>query len=159
MKLYAGTSGFSYKEWKGTFYPEKLPANAMLAHYARKLPTVEINNTFYRLPRPDQLEPVDGETAHECAPGQIDGDLLHGQEGRPRAVHGSGTETGGPGPQRQQVVVEGADGQVQAEVRTQTGLESSQHQGAGRAGVQGRQQEREANHGHHEPAPAPQDSA
>ena len=50
MQLVAGTSGFSYKEWCGEFYPPKLPARAMLAHYAQRLPTVEINNTFYRLP-------------------------------------------------------------------------------------------------------------
>jgi uncharacterized protein YecE (DUF72 family) len=50
MQLLAGTSGFSYKEWKGAFYPEKLPAKDMLAHYATRLPTVEINNTFYRMP-------------------------------------------------------------------------------------------------------------
>ena len=56
MKLYCGTSGFSFKEWKGPFYPEKLPANKMLAFYAERLPTVEINNTFYRMPRPSVLE-------------------------------------------------------------------------------------------------------
>jgi uncharacterized protein YecE (DUF72 family) len=50
MKLLAGTSGFSYKEWVGAFYPEKLPAKAMLEHYATRLPIVEINNTFYRMP-------------------------------------------------------------------------------------------------------------
>jgi uncharacterized protein YecE (DUF72 family) len=50
MNLYAGTSGYSYKEWKGNFYPHKLPAAQMLRHYAQQLPTVEINNTFYRLP-------------------------------------------------------------------------------------------------------------
>ena len=50
MQLLAGTSGFSYKEWVGEFYPEKLPAKAMLAHYATRLPIVEINNTFYRMP-------------------------------------------------------------------------------------------------------------
>jgi uncharacterized protein YecE (DUF72 family) len=50
MRLLAGTSGFSYKEWVGEFYPEKTPANAMLAHYASRLPIVEINNTFYRMP-------------------------------------------------------------------------------------------------------------
>jgi uncharacterized protein YecE (DUF72 family) len=50
MKLLAGTSGFSYKEWVGAFYPEKLPAKEMLAHYATRLPIVEINNTFYRMP-------------------------------------------------------------------------------------------------------------
>jgi uncharacterized protein YecE (DUF72 family) len=50
MQLLAGTSGFSYKEWVGEFYPDKLPAKAMLAHYATRLPIVEINNTFYRMP-------------------------------------------------------------------------------------------------------------
>jgi uncharacterized protein YecE (DUF72 family) len=56
MKLYAGTSGFSYKEWKGAFYPEKLPAKDMLEHYSRKLPAVEINSTFYRMPGTALLE-------------------------------------------------------------------------------------------------------
>lgn len=56
MKLYCGTSGFSFKEWKGPFYPEKLPANRMLAYYAERLPAVEINNTFYRMPRKRVLE-------------------------------------------------------------------------------------------------------
>lgn len=56
MTLRAGTSGFSYKEWKGPFYPEDLPAKKMLAHYAGRLPTVEINNTFYRMPKASVLE-------------------------------------------------------------------------------------------------------
>jgi uncharacterized protein YecE (DUF72 family) len=56
MHLLAGTSGFSYKEWCGEFYPPKLPAREMLAHYAQRLPTVEINNTFYRLPTAALLE-------------------------------------------------------------------------------------------------------
>jgi uncharacterized protein YecE (DUF72 family) len=50
MQLLAGTSGYSYKEWLGPFYPEKLPATAMLRYYAEHFPTVEINNTFYRMP-------------------------------------------------------------------------------------------------------------
>ncbi len=50
MKIQAGTSGYSYKEWKGAFYPEDLPAGDMLGYYAGRLPTVEINNTFYRMP-------------------------------------------------------------------------------------------------------------
>jgi len=50
MRLLAGTSGFSYKEWVGEFYPDKLAAKDMLAHYATRLPIVEINNTFYRMP-------------------------------------------------------------------------------------------------------------
>ena len=55
MTLYCGTSGFSFKEWKGPFYPPKLPAGDMLAFYASRLPTVEINNTFYRMPRREVL--------------------------------------------------------------------------------------------------------
>src|SRR5579863_1689522 len=55
MKVYAGTSGFSYKEWKGPFYPEDLPAAQMLSYYASQLPAVEINNTFYRLPKESML--------------------------------------------------------------------------------------------------------
>jgi len=50
MQLFSGTSGYSYKEWKGPFYPEKLPAGEMLRYYAQRLRTVEINNTFYRMP-------------------------------------------------------------------------------------------------------------
>lgn len=56
MRLYCGTSGFSYKAWKGLFYPEKLPANQMLAYYGSRLPAVEINNTFYRLPGTDLVD-------------------------------------------------------------------------------------------------------
>lgn len=50
MRVAAGTSGFSYKEWQGRFYPEKLPASRMLEYYAERLPAVELNNTFYRMP-------------------------------------------------------------------------------------------------------------
>ncbi|MGZ5092792.1 MAG: DUF72 domain-containing protein [Burkholderiales bacterium] len=50
MQILAGTSGFSYKEWLGHFYPEKLPASGMLRYYAERFTTVEINNTFYRMP-------------------------------------------------------------------------------------------------------------
>ena len=56
MKLHVGTSGYSYKEWKGNFYPEDLPAKEMLSYYSRRLPAVEINNTFYRLPQPGMIE-------------------------------------------------------------------------------------------------------
>jgi uncharacterized protein YecE (DUF72 family) len=55
MLLLAGTSGFSYSEWKGNFYPAKLPAAEMLRHYAARFPTVEINNTFYRMPAESML--------------------------------------------------------------------------------------------------------
>ncbi len=56
MRLFAGTSGYSYKEWKGTFYPADLPDKEMLKYYAERLPSVEINNTFYRMPNPAMLE-------------------------------------------------------------------------------------------------------
>lgn len=56
MDLYVGTSGYSYKEWKGSFYPEKLAARDMLPYYASKLPAVELNNTFYRLPQRSMVE-------------------------------------------------------------------------------------------------------
>ena len=55
-RLRTGTSGFSYKEWKGNFYPEKLPANRMLEYYSRQLGSVEINNAFDRMPRAEMLE-------------------------------------------------------------------------------------------------------
>ena len=53
MNLRAGTSGYAFKEWKGPFYPPELKDNAWLGYYAGKFPTVEINNTFYRLPKTD----------------------------------------------------------------------------------------------------------
>ncbi|MBW2279983.1 MAG: DUF72 domain-containing protein [Deltaproteobacteria bacterium] len=56
MELRTGTSGYSYDEWKGCFYPEKLPARERLAFYGEQLPAVEINNTFYRLPGANVLE-------------------------------------------------------------------------------------------------------
>ena len=56
MNLYVGTSGYSYKEWKGSFYPEKIPAKEMLSYYAGRLSTVEINATFYRMPQKSMLE-------------------------------------------------------------------------------------------------------
>jgi uncharacterized protein YecE (DUF72 family) len=48
--VFVGTSGYSYKEWKGSFYPEDLPASKMLRYYAERFPTVEANNTFYKMP-------------------------------------------------------------------------------------------------------------
>lgn len=56
MELLAGTSGFSYAPWKGPFYPADLPDGEMLSYYAARFPTVEINNTFYRMPSPKVLE-------------------------------------------------------------------------------------------------------
>jgi uncharacterized protein YecE (DUF72 family) len=56
MKLWVGTSGYSYKPWVGKFYPERLAAKEMLRFYATRLPAVEINNTFYRLPKETVLQ-------------------------------------------------------------------------------------------------------
>jgi uncharacterized protein YecE (DUF72 family) len=56
MVLYAGTSGYSYKEWKGNFYPEDLSDKKMLKFYADHFNTVEINNTFYRMPKKEVLQ-------------------------------------------------------------------------------------------------------
>jgi uncharacterized protein YecE (DUF72 family) len=50
MALWVGTSGYNYPEWRGSFYPEGLPTTKMLPYYAEQLNTVEINNTFYRMP-------------------------------------------------------------------------------------------------------------
>lgn len=49
-RIVAGASGYSFKEWKGVFYPERIEADAMLPFYSARLPTVEINNSFYRMP-------------------------------------------------------------------------------------------------------------
>ena len=55
-RWFAGTSGYSYKEWKGSFYPAELKPDEWLSYYARKLPSVEINNTFYRMPKTHVVE-------------------------------------------------------------------------------------------------------
>ena len=56
MQVWIGTSGYSYPAWKGSFYPEDLPNKEMLSFYGRRLGAVEINNTFYRMPRESVLE-------------------------------------------------------------------------------------------------------
>jgi uncharacterized protein YecE (DUF72 family) len=55
MQALVGTSGFSFDEWKGVFYPPELRAKERLDFYATRLPAVEINNTFYRMPRSEML--------------------------------------------------------------------------------------------------------
>ena len=62
MAIWVGTSGYNYPEWKGSFYPEKLPAAKMLPYYAERLATVEINYTFYRTPNKQILEGWDRAT-------------------------------------------------------------------------------------------------
>jgi uncharacterized protein YecE (DUF72 family) len=55
LKISVGTSGYNYPEWRGTFYPAKLPAAKMLAYYVERFSTVEINATFYRMPNAKTL--------------------------------------------------------------------------------------------------------
>ena len=55
-RILAGASGYSFKEWKGVFYPGDMKPEGMLAFYSSRLPTVEINNTFYRMPAVSMLE-------------------------------------------------------------------------------------------------------
>ncbi len=65
MRVWAGTSGWSYPAWKGSFYPGDLAAKNFLRFYASRFPAVEINNTFYRMPKPEVLrgwsEQVEGD--------------------------------------------------------------------------------------------------
>ena len=56
VKLFAGTSGFSYPAWRGSFYPENVSAAAMLRYYGERLSAVEVNSTFYQMPRAERLE-------------------------------------------------------------------------------------------------------
>ena len=61
MNLYVGTSGYAYKPWKETFYPQTLPDRQMLRFYAEHFRAVEINSTFYRMPTSSTLEKWLGE--------------------------------------------------------------------------------------------------
>ena len=61
MKLYVGTSGYSYKEWKGSFYPKDMKTGGMLKYYGERFGAVEINSSFYRLPAVSALESWAGE--------------------------------------------------------------------------------------------------
>lgn len=56
LRLFVGTSGYSYPEWKGHFYPEDLPAKKMLPYYAERFSSVELNHTFYKMPKRETLE-------------------------------------------------------------------------------------------------------
>lgn len=62
MELFVGTGGYSYKEWKGPFYPKDMPATRMLRFYSERFRTVESNHTFYRMPTGSSLEKSAAET-------------------------------------------------------------------------------------------------
>jgi uncharacterized protein YecE (DUF72 family) len=53
-----GTSGFHYQHWRGPFYPPKTPADKMLDYYLQHFDTVELNNSFYRLPNAEGIRPL-----------------------------------------------------------------------------------------------------
>ena len=61
-RIRVGTSGWHYPHWRGTYYPEPLPAAAWLAHYARDFSCVELNNSFYRLPSEQAIDGWTGQT-------------------------------------------------------------------------------------------------
>jgi uncharacterized protein YecE (DUF72 family) len=65
MKVWIGTSGFQYAEWKGNFYPEDLPASKMLPFYAERLSTTEVNYTFHRIPAPKTIDNWKAQTPEE----------------------------------------------------------------------------------------------
>jgi len=54
--MYLGTSGFSYNDWVGSFYPAGMPKREWLTYYAREFNTCEVNSSFYSLPKPSSLE-------------------------------------------------------------------------------------------------------
>jgi len=62
MAVWIGTSGYNYPEWRGSFYPEKLPTTKMLAYYAERFSTVEINYSFYRMPNAKTIAGWDAAT-------------------------------------------------------------------------------------------------
>jgi uncharacterized protein YecE (DUF72 family) len=66
MRILAGASGYSFKEWKGSFYPDTMKPEEMLPFYSARLPTVEINNTFYQMPKTAMLE-----NWVKCTPGSF----------------------------------------------------------------------------------------
>jgi len=76
VKIHIGTSGYAYKEWKGRFYPERIAPGEMLRFYSGRFRTVEVNNTFYRMPK----ESVLGSWAQ-----QVPGDFIFGFKA-PRAI-------------------------------------------------------------------------
>src|SRR4051794_29715609 len=53
--FHIGTSGYAYLPWKGSFYPQELPAKGMLQYYGQQFSSVELNNTFYRMPKAPAL--------------------------------------------------------------------------------------------------------
>ena len=64
-RVYVGVSGFSYPRWRGKFYPKEAKSEELLAQYAHRLGTVEINSSFYAAPKPAAVEAWAGRTGEE----------------------------------------------------------------------------------------------
>jgi len=73
--IYSGTSGFSYDDWVGSFYPAGLPKREWLTYYAREFNTCELNSTFYALPKPSSLEAMADKIANNHWRGQAIGTI------------------------------------------------------------------------------------
>ncbi len=84
MNICVGTSGYSYKEWKRSFYPEDLPTKGMLHYYGERFRTVEINNTFYRLPKKSVLDAWAGEVPADFNARNSDTDELGAAKPQPK---------------------------------------------------------------------------
>ena len=63
--IYLGTSGFSYNDWVGNFYPAGMPKREWLSYYAREFDTCEVNSTFYALPKPSSLNAMAEKTGED----------------------------------------------------------------------------------------------
>src|SRR5206468_6494048 len=63
VTVWVGTSGWQYASWKKRFYPDKLPQREWLAYFSERFPTVEVNNSFYRLPSEDSFRTWKEESA------------------------------------------------------------------------------------------------
>lgn len=87
QRLRAGASGYSFKEWKGAFYPQKIRPDAMLAYYGERLPTVELNASFYRLPSAAQFEKwAAAVPADFCFAVKAPGQITHKAQLRPECA-------------------------------------------------------------------------
>jgi len=62
MEIKIGTSGYSFDDWKGTFYPKDIEKGKMLDFYVQHFPVVEINSTYYRIPHPAVMANIEKKT-------------------------------------------------------------------------------------------------
>lgn len=83
-KTYIGTSGFSYEDWRGVFYPEDISKSDMLSFYAKFFPAVEINSSFYAIPSPLTFEKMCKKTPDDFQFAvKVNKDLTHSEQAEP----------------------------------------------------------------------------